>query len=119
MEFKRVKVYISFDGMCSRLWLTPHENAKNFNTMLLDGLETIHNRAGIHDDANNITWDLVFTPGGRVSVEMIANGGQDRVAMSPMKQSKKPLLHHTDDRYNNNSKNALPRDLNISYEKMS
>ena len=60
--------------------------------MLLNGLETIHNRANNND--NSIVWDLVFTPGGRVAVEMVAGGGNDRIAMSPMKQVRSPLSLH-------------------------
>ena len=115
MEFKRVRVYISFDGMCLRLWLAPDDgNADKFNDMLLDGLETIHNRAGREDDS--ITWDLVFTPGGRVSVEMIAGAGGQRVAMSPMKQAKGSLVGAAG--FRGMPQEAVARDLNISYEKM-
>ncbi len=117
MELKRVKVYISFDGMCSRLWLTPAKNATKFNEMLLNGLETIHNRANNND--NSIVWDLVFTPGGRVSVEMVAGGGNDRIAMSPMKQVRSPLsLHNNRDHeteFSGDINGVNTRDKNIIY----
>ena len=43
----------------------------------------------------DIMWDLVFTPGGRVSVEMIAGGGGsggERIAMGAMKQVQDGLV---------------------------
>ena len=157
LELKRVKVYISFDGMCSRLWLAPEDNVRKFNKMLLDGLETIHNRAGMNNSSSSkniyegggnyrsgsssnvdIMWDLVFTPGGRVSVEMIAGGGSsggiggggERIAMGAMKQVQDGLVGLMESegrkkRMGNEeeeggwSGGVMMRDLNISYnEKM-
>lgn len=81
----RVKVYVSFDGQCSASWMYPEENALLFGKMLLEGLECVENRSA-RDGAETMTWDLVFTPGGRMSVEMVAEGGSNRISMMPMKQ---------------------------------
>ena len=124
--------------------------------MLLDGLETIHNRAGMNNSSSSkniyggggnyrsgssnvdIMWDLVFTPGGRVSVEMIAGGGSsggiggggERIAMGAMKQVQDGLVGLMESegrkkRMGNEeeeggwSGGVMMRDLNISYnEKM-
>ena len=84
----------------------------------------------------DIMWDLVFTPGGRVSVEMIAGGGGssggggERIAMGAMKQVQDGLVGlmeggGREKRMGNEeeeggwSGGVLMRDLNISYnEKM-
>ena len=87
----------------------------------------------------DIMWDLVFTPGGRVSVEMIAGGGSsggiggggERIAMGAMKQvqdglvglmeseGRKKRMGNEEEEEGGWSGGVMMRDLNISYnEKM-
>jgi hypothetical protein len=82
----RVKVHVSFDGRCSPAWMYPSENAMSFGRLLLEGLECIENRSA-RDGSTNMIWDLVFTPGGRMSIEMVAEEGGKRISMVPMKQA--------------------------------
>eukprot|EP00945_MAST-04E_sp_MAST-4E-sp1_P006559 g6559.t1 len=82
----RVQIYVSFDGMCSKVWLSPETNAETFGTMLIRGLESVENRSA-RDGSVKIVWDLVFTPGGRMSIEMCADGGDQRISLSPMKSA--------------------------------